>query len=161
MPNIAGLLKAEIVRLSNKTVRQHLEPIQNAAARQRWEIAALKKQIQGLERELLKLRRAAAAGNDQSAFAATDAEPKSRFVAKGLRSLRARLGLSAEDFGRLIGVSGQSVYNWEQGRVRPRPAQVAAIAALRGIGKREAMARLAALDTDTDGAAQKDGGQDA
>lgn len=65
--------------------------------------------------------------------------------------MRARLDLSAEDFGRLVGVSSQSVYNWEQEKSRPRPAQVAAIAAVRTIGKREALARLAQMGPASEG----------
>ena len=49
---------------------------------------------------------------------------------------------SAADFATLLGVSGQSVYKWEHGEARPRARQLEAIAALRGIGKREAAARL-------------------
>lgn len=143
MPDIAGLLKAEIVRLSNKTVRQHLGPLKSASAAHRHQIAALKKQVAGLEKELARLRRSNGRAEAQKD---ADAETsKNRFVAKGLRSLRARLDLSAEDFGRLVGVSSQSVYNWEQEKSRPRPAQVAAIAAVRTIGKREALARLAQM----------------
>ena len=67
-----------------------------------------------------------------------------RFVAKGLRSLRTRLGLSAGDFGTLAGVSGQSIYNWESGKAVPRKSQLAALASLRALGKREAAARLEA-----------------
>ena len=58
---------------------------------------------------------------------------------------RERLGLSAEDFGMLVGASGQSVYLWEQGKSKPRVKNLKAIAALRGIGKREVAQRLAAL----------------
>jgi DNA-binding transcriptional regulator YiaG len=65
-----------------------------------------------------------------------------RFRAGGLASHRRKLGLSAEDYGALAGVSGQSIYKWEQGEVRPRAAQLQALATVRGIGKREAMARL-------------------
>jgi DNA-binding transcriptional regulator YiaG len=50
--------------------------------------------------------------------------------------------LSAADFATLLGVSGQSVYKWEHGESRPRARQLEAIAAVRGIGKREAAARL-------------------
>lgn len=143
MPDIAGLLKAEIVRLSNKTVRQHLGPVKSASAAHRRQIAALRKQVSSLERELAKLRRST---SSRTVSEETDSDTsKNRFVAKGLRSLRARLDLSAEDFGRLVGVSSQSVYNWEQEKSRPRPAQVAAIAAVRTIGKREALARLEQL----------------
>jgi DNA-binding transcriptional regulator YiaG len=62
-----------------------------------------------------------------------------------MASNRKRLGLSAADFGLLVGASGQSVYAWEQGKARPRGKNLAAIAALRGVGKREVVERLAAL----------------
>jgi DNA-binding transcriptional regulator YiaG len=65
-----------------------------------------------------------------------------RFVAKGLRSQRNRLGLSAGDFGKLVGVSAQSVYNWESESTYPRGEQLSKLAALRGIGKRDAEQRL-------------------
>lgn len=68
-----------------------------------------------------------------------------RFAAKGLRSQRNRLGLSQTDLGTLLGVSAQSIYNWESESTRPRDEQLAKLAALRGIGKREAGARLKQL----------------
>ncbi|MFO1303594.1 MAG: helix-turn-helix transcriptional regulator [Burkholderiales bacterium] len=68
--------------------------------------------------------------------------PKLRFVAKGLRSHRARLGLSAGEFGKLVGASANSVYAWESGKTAPRREQVARIAAVRLMGKREAVQRL-------------------
>jgi DNA-binding transcriptional regulator YiaG len=69
-----------------------------------------------------------------------------RFSAKGVRAHRQRLGLSAKNYGRLVGVSGLTVYHWESGRSRPRAQQLAALVAVRGLGKREAMKRLALLD---------------
>jgi predicted transcriptional regulator len=69
-----------------------------------------------------------------------------RFRADGLKSHRARLGLSAADYGRLVGASGLSVYHWESGKARPRKEQVAKLASVRGIGKREAVRRLELLD---------------
>ena len=68
-----------------------------------------------------------------------------RFTAKGLRAQRKRLKLSAADYAKLLGVSGLSVYKWESGSTRPRQAQVAARAALRGMTQKEAQARLAVL----------------
>lgn len=41
-----------------------------------------------------------------------------------------------------MGVSGQSIYNWERESARPRDEQIAKLAALRKIGKREAAERL-------------------
>jgi DNA-binding transcriptional regulator YiaG len=68
-----------------------------------------------------------------------------RFRAAGMAANRKRLGLSAEDFGLLVGATGQSVYSWERGKSKPRAANLVAIAALRGIGKREVATRLDAL----------------
>jgi DNA-binding transcriptional regulator YiaG len=58
---------------------------------------------------------------------------------------RQRLGLSAADFGLLVGATGQSVYAWEAGKTKPKAESLAAIASLRGIGKREVEAKLASL----------------
>jgi len=68
-----------------------------------------------------------------------------RFTAKGLRSQRKRLGLSAADYGKLVGVTGQSIYSWEREVSKPRKQQVARIAALRHMGKKEVQARLEQL----------------
>src|SRR5690606_11413353 len=117
-----------------------VEPLRKANAAHRREIAELKRQLAALQRAQKsadRLRQAPAAVGDDA--------PKTRFVAKGLKPLRARLGLSAAEFGALIGASGQSVYNWEAGKTVPRSNQQAAIVAVRGIGKREAARRLEAL----------------
>lgn len=67
-----------------------------------------------------------------------------RFRVAGFANLRKKLGLSAAEMGQLIGVSAQSVYHWEAGKTRPRASQLAAIAAVRKLGKREVAARLSA-----------------
>jgi hypothetical protein len=41
-----------------------------------------------------------------------------------------------------VGVTAQSVYNWEQQSSRPRAEQIARIAALRKMGKRDVMRLL-------------------
>ena len=62
-----------------------------------------------------------------------------------MKAQRSRLGLSAADYGKLVGVSGLTIYNWEHGKARPRKAQLATLVAARGIGKREALKKLAEL----------------
>ena len=140
MPNIGSLLKQEIVRLSRKEARTQVEATKRASTQYRKHIAALKRQLTALERQVTMLGRRAMG---KAAEAADDSAPsKVRFVAKGLRSQRTRLGLSASDYGRLVGVSAQSIYNWEQGHAIPRAEQLKSIATIRGIGKREALKRL-------------------
>ena len=45
----------------------------------------------------------------------------------------------------LLGVSTQTVYNWEAEKSRPRQQQMAAIGAIRMMSKREAQAKLDGL----------------
>jgi DNA-binding transcriptional regulator YiaG len=52
-----------------------------------------------------------------------------RYSARSVRAQRKRLGLSAADYGKLVGVSGLTVYSWEHGTSRPRQAQLAALVA--------------------------------
>ena len=141
MPNIASLLKDEILRLARKEIRNETAALKKASATYRTDIAALKRRVTDLERKVGRVGKLAAKATLE---AAPDAGTKLRFSAKGLGKHRKRLGLSAADLGALLGVTAQSIYNWETGKTRPREEQVAAIAALRAMGKREAKARLAA-----------------
>jgi DNA-binding transcriptional regulator YiaG len=141
MPNIANVLKNEIARVARKAVRAETEGLKGTVSRQRAEIVALKRRTQELEQQLRRV------GKGQAKAAAAppedDAEAgRHRFSAKGLASQRRRLGLSAEDFGLLLGVSGQSIYKWERGEAHPRASHLPAIAAARGLGKKAAAARL-------------------
>src|SRR5262245_40159018 len=140
MPNIASLLKEEISRLSRKEIRTQVDTTRKATTQHRKHIAALKRQVTKLQRQVSVLEQRVLRA-PPSATAGGKAE-QVRFVAKGLRSQRERLGLSAADYGKLIGVSAQSVYNWERQVASPRAEQLKSIAAFRGIGKREALARL-------------------
>lgn len=85
-----------------------------------------------------------AKSDNREAAAGSGRRPK-RFVAKGLKTLRMRLGLSGAAPARLLGVSKQTVFTWETRRAIPRKEMIAAIFALRGIGEREAQDRLEAL----------------
>jgi DNA-binding transcriptional regulator YiaG len=140
MPNVAAALREEIARVSRKEIRKLTDTTRRAAIDHRRDIAELKRQIQELQRTVALLESKVLA-DIPSQVKPEDAEDV-RFTAKGLRSSRKRLGLSAEDFGKLMGVSDQTVYNWERGRARPRKPQIATYAAVRSMGKREALARL-------------------
>jgi DNA-binding transcriptional regulator YiaG len=143
MPNIASVLKSEIARVARKEVRVESLGLKKATSTFRTEIAALKRRVQALELELRRMSKATA---KVAALVAQEApDQKLRFSARGLASQRQRLGLSAEDCGRLLGASGQSIYNWEQGKARPQAKHLPPIVALRTLGKREATARLVSL----------------
>jgi DNA-binding transcriptional regulator YiaG len=146
MPNIATALRDEIVRLARKEVRRQTSVLRKASAQYRKDIAEMKRRVSDLRRKVTPLEKQVLK-NAPAQTAETDADHV-RFTAKGLRSQRKRLGLSAANYGKLIGVTGQTIYSWEQETSRPRKQQFARIAALRHIGKREALARLAQLKGD-------------
>ncbi len=143
MPNIASILKSEIARVARKEVRGETLGLKGAVSACRAEIAALKRRTEALEKELRLLSKANAKAAPVEANEVS--AQKLRFSAKGLASQRKRLGISADDCGLLLGASGQSIYNWEAGKARPRAAHLPSIAALRTFGKREAAARLGLL----------------
>jgi DNA-binding transcriptional regulator YiaG len=146
MANIAGILREEIGRLSRREIRKSTEATRKATQQHRRAIATLKADVAQLQRQVSFLTLTMARFRERSAAPSNDGSSPAtfRFVAKGLRSHRNRLGLSASDFGKLVGVSANSVYAWESGTTTPRRVQVAKIAALRTIGKREAARRIEA-----------------
>lgn len=143
MPNIASVLKEEVLRLARKEVRNETEGLKKASAQYRSDIAGLKRRLAALEKQLSHIEKK---GTSKGApKEADEATTRTRFSAKGLATQRQRLGLSAGDMGALLGVSAQTVYNWEAGKSRPRRQQMSGITALRAMGKRQANAQLATL----------------
>lgn len=137
MPNIATVLKGEISRIARKEVRAETETLKKQSTQYRGQIAALKRQVAGLE----KLVRKQSKGTKASAAAPTDEEGTRgglRFRSKGFAAHRQRLSLSAAQAGALLGVSGQTIYHWENGKARPRASQLPRIDALRRLTKRGA-----------------------
>jgi DNA-binding transcriptional regulator YiaG len=143
MPNIAMVLKEEISRLARKEVRGQTQALRKASAQYRKDIAEMKRRLFDLQRKVNPLQRQVLKSIPAPAAAAESS--RVRFTAKGLRSQRQRLGLSAADYGKLVGVTGQTIYSWEHGVARPRKGQLPRIASLRHLGKRDAMARLRQL----------------
>jgi DNA-binding transcriptional regulator YiaG len=141
MANFASALKEEITRLARKETRTDTGSLKKTSAQQRSDIAALKRRVSDLERQVATLAKKLSKGASTSP--AEDMSAKIRYSAKSLISQRKRLGLSAAELGVLLDVSTQTIYNWEAGTTRPRDQQVAMIAALRGMGKREVAAKLA------------------
>ncbi|GAC1531375.1 MAG: hypothetical protein NVS2B4_10710 [Ramlibacter sp.] len=144
MPNIGSVLKSEIQRVARKELRAETQQLKKTVTQYRGQIAQLKRRLQALEQQV---RRQAKGGGRAGATPAGSVDdeggPALRFSAKGLATQRKRLGLSAAAVAKILGVSALSVYKWESGKTRPRARQLEAIASLRKMGKREALARLA------------------
>jgi DNA-binding transcriptional regulator YiaG len=143
VPNLASTLREEIARVARRSLRAEVDALKKASAQQRKHVAALRRQLAEQQRQLVGLARRTR--SHEAAGSAQPANSRVRFVAKGLRSQRSRLGLSASDFGKLASVSAQTIYNWERETARPGKVQLARLATLRGLGKREAGRRLELL----------------
>ena len=166
MATLVNVLKEEIVRLARKEIRKHAAEAAKLTTQVERDVTALKRQVQDLQRKLsapqtqdgpkqttskktgskktaAKSRTGKAAGAASTPAAQQSA--RTPFSSAGLKASRERLGLSADNYGKLIGVSGLSIYNWESGKARPRESNIAALTTIKGIGKREAAKRLEAL----------------
>jgi len=140
MPNIAVMLRQEMIRLARREIRSQTQRLRKASAQFRKDVAGLKRNNAKLKSEVARLERRV--GKDAApAISETDLA-KVRFAAKSVISQRRSLGISAADYGRLIGVTGHTIYKWEHGTSRPRRAQLAAFAAIRRQSKAEVLARL-------------------
>jgi DNA-binding transcriptional regulator YiaG len=142
MTTLAIALKDEIRRLARKEIKAQTVRTTRAVAQYRREIARLKRQQREQERKIAHLETRA---RDTVQASSAEVNGGTRFSSRSVKAQRRRTGLSAADYAKLLGVSPLTIYNWEQNKSRPRKGQFAALVALRGIGKREAKSKLAAL----------------
>jgi len=144
MANLASLLNENIRRVARREIRGQTQKTRRLTTQHRRDIAALKRQLAALARTVAFLEK-----QEQRRVASPPPLPQEvkgvRFSARSVKAQRARLGLSAKDFGRLVGVSALTIYSWESGKSRPRQKQLAGLAAIRHLGKREARQRLEVL----------------
>lgn len=154
MTNIASALKAEIARVARKEIRVEIEGLKRASAQQRTAIAQLRRELAVLQKALKEGRRLATAQARAAGRALPAAEPvrtveddgtPRRFSASRLAAHRTKLGLSAADYGKLVGISGATIYNWEQSKTRPSPEQVQALGLVKLMSPTAIKAKVAEL----------------
>jgi DNA-binding transcriptional regulator YiaG len=116
-------------------------------------IAALRSDVALLKREVAELKRSVRAlqkGGQHKADAApapeTEAAKPARIRPTGpmVRKLRTKLGMTQAQIAKLAGVSTLTISKWETtpGRITLRSRTLAALAEVKGMGKREAKAAL-------------------
>jgi DNA-binding transcriptional regulator YiaG len=145
MPNIATVLKDEIRRLAKREIKANTSSTKGAVAQFRRDIAKLKRLVQTQQREITFLKTQEQKRLGQPQTKEEDELEGVRFSARSVKAQRRRLKLSAADYGKLVGVSGLTIYNWELGKSHPRKQQLARLVAVRGLGRRAALAKLEAM----------------
>jgi DNA-binding transcriptional regulator YiaG len=142
MPNLGTILKEEIRRLSRRSCRPMYAQVKKDVVMLKRMVAAIKRDNQNLLRDNARLM-----ADMHGRMTALPVVPESevrlvRIGPKLILAQRKRLGLSRQDFAKLLGVSAGAVLTWETGRSRPKPKVKAAFAAIRKLGKRAAQERL-------------------
>ncbi len=137
MAGMAQAIKDEIIRLAEKEARK--------------QTAALEKEIRDLRKAVTKLQSAKAPavsgkkgrrGRPAKASSAAGDEPQ--LTGGDIRRLRAKLKLTQADMAKLLGVSAQSIYNWEKkrGAIRFRNTTRKAIVRLLDMDRDDAHKKL-------------------
>lgn len=116
MPNYSKLFQDEVRRLARKEIKDDLARVKKENVELRRMLSNAKKQLQTLEqgfKRLAKSPRGAAAAGAAAQDSGDDSADRKRISSKTIQKLRTRLGLTQAEFAKLIGVTGQSVYQWE------------------------------------------------
>jgi DNA-binding transcriptional regulator YiaG len=136
VPKIEGAIKEAITRGADRRVRLVVVPLRREVHRLRRLIAQLRRDVGALRVVAGEWQRAAQA-TPVGAGVSEDEVKAARFSGRLIQKLRARLGLSQMALGRLVGVSGAAVVQWERGRASPSAPNRKALVALRRRGRRE------------------------
>jgi DNA-binding transcriptional regulator YiaG len=142
MSELTKIFRTEMSRVAKREARGLVEPARRTATAARQSLVDLRRRVADLERELAALKKSAT----KPSAVGVAGQRVAALQSKGVKAQRDRFGMSAEAFGKLLGVSSQAIYNWEHGTARPRPGLIEKLAVLRTLGKREALAHLRALD---------------
>jgi DNA-binding XRE family transcriptional regulator len=136
--NLATALKAEVRRLAAKEVNKGLRQVralQRQIRKLRANARMHRRSLRAVERSFDRLQaRMPSTGGRRGRGA--------RLSAEDIRSLRSRLGMTREQFSKLLGVSPGSIFGWETGRTIPRGRSMARVLEVRKMGVRKARAKV-------------------
>jgi DNA-binding transcriptional regulator YiaG len=131
MSTVQNALKQEIIRLARREIKQQITSIVSG-------IKKLKAATATLKAEIATQQKAKTVAPVGQASVISDEEVKTaRFSGALIKRLRTRHGLSRNEFGKLIGVTGFAVIAWETNECKPKADSRKAIIALRKMGKRQ------------------------
>jgi DNA-binding XRE family transcriptional regulator len=145
MATIATVLKDVIRRTSRREFNQGSAKLRRGSAQFRRDIASLKRTVAELVRRLSFVESQEKRRITTQPVPPLPSDKQLRYSSDWLRKHRQKLGLSAADYGKLVGVTQLTIYNWEHDKAKPRRKQMAALAGVRALRKREVLKRLELL----------------
>ena len=143
MGKFEDAVRAEVLRLVRRELRQQLVPLAKAVRELRRTLSQTQKELAQLGKRVPKPEEAAPVS---PTLDATEEEiAKFRMSADTIRVLRRRLGITQVELATLAGVTRRAVKLWERGATtRPRGKTRSAIVALRKLSREQAVRLLAA-----------------
>jgi hypothetical protein len=133
--SLAAALRVEVRRFLGRDLRKALRPLRSVERRLktlRDNAKAQRRALRAVERRFERLHRRVGGAGGRGR--------RGQISAEGIRSLRARLGMSRAAFAKLVGVSPGSIFGWETGRTVPRGRSMARVIEVRKMGVRRARA---------------------
>lgn len=150
MTAFSDAFRSEVMRMARKEIKGELESLRKTISAQRSDIAVLKRDMKAIVAQVKALNKAGgrktSAGEVQKPDGQAPAGRKRtfHFKAEALMAKREQLGITQQSMAVLLDSSQLSVSRWESGKVMPRVAQLERIQQVLKMGKREALAKLAA-----------------
>ncbi len=137
MGKVEGVIKAEIVRLARREMRQNFVPLNRDVRAMKSTLSQLRRAVTGLQRFVAQQEKAMKA--QKTVLEAPPEEvKKARFSPRLMKTLRKRLGVTQREMAALAGVTVGAIYQWEKGIFEPRGEKKRVLVALRKLRRREA-----------------------
>ncbi len=136
MPNLDKIFKDEIRRITRSETKAAVMPLQKS-------IAKLKEMLRELKRQVPLSVQPASEEALRPGPGPGPAGKITELTPQMIRARRERLGLSMNKFAQVLGVNNNSVFNWEHGKTKPKPAMIAKLLAAGNLDQRETSEILA------------------
>ena len=136
MGKVEEAVRSVVLQVVAREVREALGPLAK-------DIAALRRSLASLEREVSFIRQAGAKtasvvrGEPVELEVSNDEVRRSRITPAMIKRLRVKLGITQMQLAALVGVTGPAIAQWEGGTSEPRGANRAKLVGLRKLGRKE------------------------
>lgn len=138
MPNIAAVLREEIIRLARREIRATMRPLKKRVIELTRTNASLRKTVPALEKAVAELEKEAETRRLHGVRAGAKELEGVRIGPRSIQAQRKRLKLTRAEFAQLAGVSENTIYLWETGQVSPKEKRRAVLVGLRKLAAKDA-----------------------